>query len=59
MSSIVETSSRIPASRNFSRHDMFLVGMLAVTLATILGCAVLATMYPVTIDPNTVQWPTP
>lgn len=56
MSSIVETSLRIPASRSVSRHDMFLFGMLAVTLAAAVGCAVLAAMYPITIDATNVQW---
>jgi hypothetical protein len=59
MSTIVETSLRIPASRTLSRHDMFLVGMLAVTLVAIAGCAVLAAMYPIEIDAATIQWPTP
>ena len=59
MSSIVETSSRMPASRTVSRHDIFLLGMLAVTLAAILGCAVLAAMFSTAIDPSSVQWPAP
>lgn len=56
MSSIVETSSQIYASRTVSRHDMFLFGMLVVTLAAIVGCAALAVMHPITIDPANVQW---
>jgi hypothetical protein len=54
MSAIVETSSRMPASRSDSRHQVFLFG-IAVALAAVVGCAVLATMFPTTIDPAPVR----
>ncbi len=58
MTSIVETS-RIPASRSLSRHDLYLFGILAVVLVAVIGCALLAAAYPVEIDASTMQWPAP
>ena len=45
MSSIVENASQIPATRAV-RREPYLFWVFAIALAAIVGCALLASVYP-------------
>ncbi len=59
MSLLVQTASQMAASRAGARRELSYFWILAVVLAAVIGCAVLASTYPdpVGLDAATIVGP--
>ncbi len=57
MSLLVQTASQMAASRAGARREVSYLWILAVVLAAVIGCALLASPYPASVGPDAAVGP--